>query len=188
MKIVGTILFLCLSMIAHAQRVDFNGGWSHVSGNGGLDGFNVGGSFYVAPKVSLGFNYDGVYDTSSLGAFSITNVGEIISKSHLQDFLTGPRIYLPGLFKGKGAIKGHVLVPFAEVQFGESNLYSKLISQQFGTTKTSDTEFTWVLGGGADFNFSSHWAGRINGDLVRTHFADAGQSRFRLIIGPVFKF
>jgi len=188
MKFVCTILFLGLSIMASAQRVDFNGGWSHVSGNGGLDGFNVGGSYYVSPKVSLGFNYDGVYDTSNLGAFSITNAGEIISKSHLQDFLTGPRIYLPGLFKGKGKIKGHVLVPFVETQFGETSLYSKLITQQLGTTKTSDTEFSWLLGGGADVNFSSHWAARINGDLLRTHLADSGQSRFRLIIGPVFKF
>ena len=200
-KIVCTVSFLALSLMTYAQsqtpapqseqefyRWELSGGYSHVTGYQGLDGFNVGGSFFLAPKISLGVNYDGVYDTTTLGAFALTNVGLLVSKSHLQDLLTGPRIYFPGLFKGKGNIKGHILNPFVETQFGESHLYSKLEGPTFGTRTSSDTEFTWLLGGGGDFSFSNHFAARINADFLRTHFVDSGQSHLRIILGLVGKF
>lgn len=169
-------------------RWELTGGYAHITGNQGLDGFNAGASFFLDPKISIGFNYDGVYDTSTLGVFALTNVGLTVSNSHLQNFLAGPRFYFPGLFKGHGNIHGHILHPFVQAQFGESNLYTKVTSVNIGTITSSDTQFTWVLGAGGDFFFKDHWAARVSADLVRTHFADEGQSRLRVILGVACRF
>ena len=171
-------------------RWEIAGGYAHISGNEGLDGFNVGGSVFLAPKMSLGFNYDGVYDTSVLGTFALTGVGLTSSKSHLQDFMAGGRFFFPGVLKVHCGNKNvmPILTPFFQAQFGESNLYSQLTSVNIGTVTSSDTRFTWLLGGGGDFNFSDHWSARVSADLLRTHFADEGQSRIRIILGVVGRF
>jgi hypothetical protein len=170
------------------HRFELSGGWSHITGNEGLNGFNAGAWVYLDPKISIGFNYDGVYNTSVLGAFALTNVGLTVSKAHLQNFLAGPRFYFPGLLKGHGNIRGHIIHPFVEAQFGESELWSEVSAVNVGTLTSQDTEFTWVLGGGGDFDFKSRWSARINVDLVRTHFVDMGQSRLRLIMGLACRF
>ena len=232
MKIVYTILFLALAIMAHAQssapsqsntqsptaqpsraqsatppaspqtaqqpaqrarpfyRWELAGGWSHITGNEGLNGFNVGGSVFLDPKISLGFNYDGVYDTTVLGSFALTNVGLTVTKSHLQDFMTGPRFYFPGLFALHCGAQGHlpILHPFVQAQFGESELWTEVSLQNVGTVTSSDTAFSWLLGGGGDFDISEHFAARISTDLLRTHFVDTGQSRLRLIVGVVGRF
>jgi hypothetical protein len=170
------------------HRFELSGGWSHITGNEGLDGFNAGAWFYLDPKISIGFNYDGVYDTSVLGAFALTNVGLVTSKAHLQNFLAGPRFYFPGLLKGHGNIRGHIIHPFVEAQFGESTLWSQVTAVNVGTVTSTDTDFTWLLGGGGDFDFKSRWSARINVDFVRTHFVEMGQSRLRLIMGLACRF
>jgi hypothetical protein len=171
-------------------RWELSGGWSHITGDEGLNGFNAGAWVYLDPKISIGFNYDGVYNTSVLGAFAITNVGLTTTKSHLQNFLAGPRFYFPGVFAPHCGLQGHlpILHPFVEAQFGESTLWSEVSSVNIGSVQSSDTAFSWLLGGGADFDFKEHWSARINTDLLRTHFVDMGQSRLRLIVGVAFRF
>jgi len=174
---------------ANAQHsIELSGGYLHVTSNQGLDGYTLGGSWLFNPKVALAFNYDSGRDTSTLGAFALTNVGLTVSKTHLQNWLIGPRIYFPGLFKGKGNVKGHIIHPFAEVQFGESNLFAQLQELNVGTQRSADTAFSWTLGAGGDFRLSSHWAARISADLLRTHFVDNGQSSLRLAMGVVYNF
>jgi len=172
------------------HRFEVGGGYAHISGDGGMDGFNVGASFFLAPKISLGFNYDSVWDTSTLGSFALTNVGLTVTNSHMQDYMAGGRIYFPGVLKPNCGLTGKlpILHPFVQAQFGESNLYSKVTSVNVGTISSSDTRFTWLLGGGADINFSEHWYARGSADLVRTHFADVGQSRIRVILGIAARF
>jgi hypothetical protein len=182
------LLFMALSIAACAQTVELSGGYTHITQNEGLDGFDVGGAYYLAHRVSLAFNYDGVYDNSRLGVFELTNVGLTVTNSHLQDWLIGPRFFTPGLLKGKGKVQGHLLIPFIEAQFGESNLFSQLTAINIGTIRSADTTFSWMLGGGGDFRVTNHWAARINLDLLRTHFADAGQSRLRLGLGVAYTF
>jgi hypothetical protein len=171
-------------------RWEIAGGYAHISGDEGLDGFNVGGSVFLAPKISLGFNYDGVYDTTILGTFALTNVGLTTSNSHLQDYMAGGRFFFPGVLKIHCGTKNAlpILHPFFQAQFGESNLYSKLTSVNIGTISSSDTRFSWLLGGGGDINFADHWSARVSADLLRTHFADSGQSRIRVILGVVARF
>ena len=83
------------------HRFELSGGYAHISGNEGLNGFNAGASFFLARNISLGFNFDGVWDTTILGsgAFAFTNLGLVTTKSHMYDYLAGPRIYFPGVLK-----------------------------------------------------------------------------------------
>lgn len=188
------LLLLAVPLLASAQNemsarnIELNGGYAHISGDGGLNGFNVGAAFWFTPKVTIGVDYDSGWDTSHLGVFELTHTGLIVTKNHLQDFLIGPRIFFPGLIRSK---EKHIarLFPFAEAQFGESILNAKLQAPTLNLSQSaSDIEFTWMLGGGADYRIASHWVGRVKLDLLRTHFADEGQSRVRLVLGVVYTF
>ena len=182
------MLLLGTPLLAGAQRLELNGGYTHISGDGGLDGFNVGAAFWLSHRVSIGFEYDDAYDTSHLGVFELTQTGTIITKSHLQDFLVGPRIYFPRLTLSK---EKHIarFLPFAEVEIGASHLSSSLENPSAQTSQSaSDNAFTWMVGGGADYRFSPHWAARAKLDFLRTHFADTGQSRARFVVGVMYSF
>jgi opacity protein-like surface antigen len=185
------MLLLCLflfSQNASAQNLEFNGGYAHISGNQGLNGFNVGAAWWFTPRVSLAADYDGAWNTSQLGVFQLTPVGLVASKAHVQDFLLGPRIFFPGLLKSNNKRVAR-LNPFAEAQFGVSHIHTTLDAPtQHVSQSASDTAFSWMLGGGADYAFSSHWSGRLKLDLLRTHFADAGQSRLRVVVGVAYTF
>jgi len=189
MKIQIWLMFplLCaLSFTVSAQKADVNGGYTHISGDGGLDGFNVGASVWFSRRLSMGFDYDSGWDTSHLGVFELTQTGVIVTKSHLQNFLVGPRIFFPGVLKSE---EKHIakLIPFAEVELGASHLNSSLESPSAGTSQSaSDNAFSWMVGGGADYRFSAHLAGRFKLDFLRTHFADTGQSRARLVVGIMY--
>ena len=120
------LLLLASSSLASAQGVELSGGYAHISGDGGLDGFNAGAALWLTNRVSIAVDYDSAWDNSHLGVFELTQTGVIITKSHLQDFLVGPRISFPGVLKDK---KTHFprLWPFAEVQLGGSHLSSSLV-------------------------------------------------------------
>jgi outer membrane protein OmpA-like peptidoglycan-associated protein len=183
------IAFLvALSLPACAQNLEFNGGYAHISGDGGLDGFNVGAAWWLARRVSLAFDYDSAWDTSHLGVFELTQTGVIVTKSHLQDFLVGPRVFFPRGFKTKQKYVAR-LFPLGEAQFGVSHLSSRLQDPTAKVSQSaSDNAFTWMLGGGADYRFDPHWAGRFKVDFLRTHFADTGQSRVRFTMGIMYSF
>ena len=164
------------------KNFEVTGGWVHQSGNNGLDGFNGGASVWFTRRVSVGFDYDHAGDTNSLSTFALTNTGLIIVKNHYQDWLVGPRFF----FGSKEVKVLRSLEPFAEVEFGASHLTTNVQQIGVGSQQVSDNAGTWLLGGGGDILFSTHWAGRVNVGLLRTHFADAGQSRFRFIMGAVY--
>jgi hypothetical protein len=154
-----------------------------------LDGFNAGAALYFTPRVSIAADYDGVYDTSTIGPFAISQFGTVAVKSHLQDFLFGPRIFFPGLIKNKTNEKVRLLRPFGEAQFGVSHLNSTIRQPQLNVSQSaSDNAFTWMIGGGTDYRLSTHWSARGKLDLERTHFADSGQSRLRVVLGVTYAF
>lgn len=192
MKRVLVVLLFLSSLLASAQQYhlngELNGGYAHISGDDGLDGYNVGAAVFLTHKFSIAFDWDSGWDNSHLGVFELTSTGLIVSKSELQDLLIGPRVFFPGLLKSKDK---HIarLLPFAEAQFGISNLDSKLQAPTFGLFEhAADKEFSWMLGGGVDYRFAPHWAARGKLDLLRTHFADTGQSRVRIGLGIVYTF
>lgn len=180
------VLFLCpliFSPTASAQGLELAGGWTHVTGNFGTDGFNFGAGWNFNNKVALAADYDTAWDNSRIGTFELTPTGAVTSKAHLQDLLFGPRIFL-----GSGEVHHRRLNTFAEAQFGLSHLNSTISQAAFPDVSTSDTAFSWMLGGGAEYGLSPHWTTRVKLDFLRTHFADAGQSRLRLGIGVVYTF
>lgn len=186
----GLALFLVLflgSVTALAQRnYEVGGGYAYASGNGGLNGFNADVAVFFNRRVAFAADYDGVYDTSNIGTFQVTPVGNVTSKNHLQDLLLGPRVYFPGLIKTKNKTI-NLLNPFGEVQLGASHINSEIIQASTGSrVGTNDSAFTWMLGGGADVRLAPHWAARAKFDLLRTHFANSGQSRVRFVIGVAY--
>jgi outer membrane protein OmpA-like peptidoglycan-associated protein len=175
-----------LPLTTSAQVVELNGAYTHMSGDGGLDGFNLGAAAWFTHRISLAFDYDSAWDTSHLGVFELTQTGLVVSKSHLQNFLAGPRLYFPGVLKSKNKHFSRLL-PFGEVQLGLSHLSASLESTTQNQS-ASDNAFTWMLGGGADYRFSEHWASRLRLDFLRTHFAETGQSRVRFGVGIMYSF
>lgn len=52
----------------------------------------------------------------------------------------------------------------------------------------SDSAFSWMLGGGLEYLLNPHWSGRANLEFLRTHLANEGQSRLRLVLGVTYTF
>ena len=86
MKALGGFLMLFLILpFASAQNFEVNGGYTHISGDNGLDGFNAGAAIWFTRRVSIAGDYDSAWDTSHLGLFELTQTGVLISKTHLQN-------------------------------------------------------------------------------------------------------
>ena len=182
------LLILCsavclLPTLASAQRLEFNGGYAHVSGDLGLDGFNVGAAWWFTPRVSMAADFDGLWDASRVGVFELTSVGAVSVKSNMQNYLVGPRIFFPNTVK-----RYPHLIPFGELQFGATHLHTTLHQVNLPDEAAGDSAFTWMIGGGADYTFHRHWAGRFKIDMLRTHLVDTGQSRLRVAMGIVYTF
>lgn len=178
---VGT---LALAENAVGQYLEVHGGYTHVTGDFGTNGFNAGAAWWFTNRVTVAADYDSTWNTSTIGTFAITSVGPIVSNAHLQSLVFGPRIFFP-LKK----VEEHRLHPFAEVQVGFSHINTR-VRQVTGPTNvsSSDTAYSWLLGGGVEYLFSPHWSGRANLDLLRTHFAAQGQSRLRFVLGVTYTF
>jgi hypothetical protein len=181
------VVMLMFSLPSWAQaNIEFYGGYRHISGDQGLDGYTLGGGWYPIPQAELHLTYDGTYDNSTIGAFALTSVGLTLVNSHLQEILTGPRYFLPGVFKSHGHIQGHLLIPYVEAGFGEARLHTDLKSVNIAAVQAADTAFVWQLGGGADFRLYRHITARGDFGFLRTHFANGGQGRVRLGLSLVW--
>ena len=183
-RIALLLIAVAISAPLNAQifhNLELSGGWTHSTGNNGLDGFNVGAGVWFTRRVSVVFDFDNVHDTSALTQFALTG-GLITTRNNLQNYLIGPRVF----FGSKSVKILHTLQPFGEFQIGGSHLHSEVSQVGAPTQRVSDNAGTWLLGGGGDVVLSRHWAGRINLDLLRTHFVDAGQSRLRIVFGVAY--
>jgi len=165
-------------------NLEFSGGWIHSTGDNGLDGFNLGAAIWFTRRVSVGFEYDHAGDTSTIGAFQLKSVGLVTVKSHLQNWLVGPRIYFPP----KNVKQKFDLNPFAEFKIGGTHLNQEVSQVGGPTISASDNAYSWMLGGGVDYILSPHWAARGNLDLLRTHLVESGQTRLRFVIGVSYTF
>ena len=172
-----------LATPARGQGLEVGGGWAHVTGNNGTDGFDVRAAWYFTNRIAIAGDYESTWDTSTLGTFAFTSFGAIAVQSHLQDALFGPRIF----FNTKWTDK-HKLTPFGEAQFGVSHLNQKVTTPNTPSISGSDSAFSWMLGGGADYRLSSHWSARGNLDFLRTHLFNEGQSHLRLVLGIDYHF
>ena len=169
--------------ILNKRNLELSGGWIHSTGDNGLDGFNLGASLWFNRRVSIAFSYDHAGDTSTLGNFGLTSAGLVTINRHLQNWLIGPRVFFP-----TKKVKRFDLDPFGEFQFGGTYLSQKISQVGVGSSSASDTAYSWMLGGGADYVLSPHWAARANLDLLRTHLSDMGQTRLRFVLGVAYTF
>jgi ketosteroid isomerase-like protein len=181
------LLTLALSMAIpktiRAQGLELGSGWIHSTGDGGTNGFNFGASWWFTKRVTMVADYDTAWNTSTLTTFTFTQLGGTATKAHLQNLLFGPRIFFSTKWTDK-----HKLNPFGEGEFGLSHLSETITQVNAPTVSGSDTGFTWMLGGGAEYLFSPHWSGRINLDFFRTHLANEGQSHLRFVLGVRYTF
>jgi len=185
--IYALLVLIAFSLPALGQEdLEFSGGYQHISGDQGLDGYRLGVGWNPIPKFQMALNYDGTYDNSTIGAFALTSVGLTLVNSHLQQLIVGPRYFLPGVFKGHGHVQGHLLIPYVDAQFGEARLHTDLTQVNIGRVQAADTAFVWTIGGGADFRIYPHFAIRTNLGFLRTHFANSGQGRYLVGIGVVW--
>lgn len=90
--LVIPILLFLFSTPSRAQKLEAGGGWARVTSNFGVDGFNAGADYWFTSRVSGVFSYDDTWNTSTLGNFELTSIGQIALKSHLENYLFGPRI------------------------------------------------------------------------------------------------
>jgi opacity protein-like surface antigen len=176
------VITFVLPETAKGQGLELSGGWAHLTGDFGTDGFNVGAAWWFTKRVTIAVDYENSWDTTSLSTFAFTQTGPFAVKSHLQSAVIGPRIFFSSQWTDK-----HKINPFAEAQFGMSHL-SQDLTQTTGSTSASDTAFAWLLGGGAEYLFTPHWSGRANLDFMRTHLSNEGQSRLRLLVGITYTF
>lgn len=173
---ISVLLFMLLTgnraVAQITNNLEFSGGYTHITGSGGLDGLNVSTALWMDRRISIAFDYDSAWNNQTLGVFALTSVGHVAIKSHLQNFLIGPRVFFP-------IHKFHRFVPFGEVEIGGSNLSQQIAQVNLPSQSAAAHSFSWLLGTGGDYRFSPHWTGRVNLDFLRTHFVDQGQSRFR---------
>ena len=64
---VFLLLLLAFPLLASPQSLEVNGGYTHISGDGGLDGFSAGAALWVAPRISLAVDYDSAWDNRISG-------------------------------------------------------------------------------------------------------------------------
>jgi opacity protein-like surface antigen len=164
-------------------------GYTHESGNNGVNGFTPEAGIQYGRAVTLLAQGDFLWNTSTLGAFTLVpSTGAIRVKSNTQNYLGGGRLNLTGWGPTK-SLRRKKLTPYAELLFGESRLHQTVKSVQSSVSvEASSWGFTWVFGGGISYKLSPHWSARSYIDFVRTHFSDEGQSHWRFNAGLAYRF
>jgi opacity protein-like surface antigen len=188
-----TLILLC-SIPGRAQQPEygtenhFTFGYTTQTGNFGPNGFEVGLDYRlreylaIAGEGSFMFAKDRINDVrTNLSPIGTTNMR---ISTDAQNFQAGPRFFFPRAFRQPK------LVPFAHLLFGVSrestDIDLALEDEQIGSS--TDTNWSWSLGGGVDYWFNKSWAVRGKIDLLRTHFRDEGQSKARFTVGVSYNF
>jgi opacity protein-like surface antigen len=159
------------------HRVDLFGGYSHTGNyNIGQSGWIASANYNLSSFLGVEADLSGNYGSQDLGgaAAILPNVPNSLN-SRMHSFNVGPS----GTYRsesGKYDAFGHLL-------FGTS--HTNVSAAGVGDGSTS---FSWVLGGGADYNFTRTWAARAQLDLLRTNFFSRGGSHGRIALGVVYRF
>ncbi len=93
----------------------------------------------------------------------------------MHSFDVGPRITYR-LSSGRIGAFGHLLFGFSHTNVNATG------------ASDSDSSFSWVLGGGANYFFTQHFGGRAQLDLLRTNFFNQGASHPRIALGLLYRF
>jgi opacity protein-like surface antigen len=161
-------------------RFDVSAGFSHTTGDIGMNGWDASGTYRASPWLGLVADFSGTYGTDTVLGVDF--------KSNLHNFLFGPRIFVPLNNYPNWKPFGELLLGASrENQTIEPSIVAPGVAVP-GVSKT-DTAFAWMLGGGLDYQFHPQFRVRlIQVDLLRTNFFDTGQSRARIGFGLVYQF
>src|SRR5262245_61430204 len=129
MKFFVKCLFLLLLFAvptftwAQFEGFEAGGGYTHLTGNNGLDGFNVSIGWSVNRHVVLVGQGDFLWDNTRADIFDLSpTTGAIRSKSNYQQYLGGARVRIIG-WRRMAKLEHKKFLPFAEILVGESHLH-----------------------------------------------------------------
>ena len=171
-------LMSLLSALAVAQepaKAEIFGGYQYFhasSGVSGADSFNLNGwnaalSGYFNRNLGITSDFAGVYGTPTALGIGV--------HTRFYSFLFGPVVRVPNASK---------LTPFVHVLFGGGHLSLSALG-----ASTSETDFTWAAGGGADWNLTRNFSVRVaQADFMQIHTSGSSQNAFRYSAGIVVKF
>jgi opacity protein-like surface antigen len=185
-RLLSAFVLFCLliSVSAFAQTgsdelqpFDFFAGYSHTSNfDTGLNGWILSGNYnFNNSWLGAEGEISGHYGSQNLSALPIIIPGAPSSVDNsLHNFNFGPRVTWRS--------PDQPIFAFGHLLFGAS--HAKISAAGVSDT---DTSFSWVLGGGADYNFNANWGGRAQLDLLHTNFFDDGKSHARISLGLVYR-
>lgn len=188
-------LILLFSLPARAQQPTeygtenhFTFGYTTQTGDFNPNGFEVGLDYRLREYLALVGEGSFLWKRTRVNNVQTnlvpTGATDLNVSNNAQNFQFGPRFFFPRAFR-----QPH-LVPFAHLLFGVSRQSTgiNLAFQQGQIGSSVDTDWSWALGGGVDYWFNKQWAVRGKIDLLRTHFADTGQSKARFTVGIGYNF
>ena len=177
MLLVASLLLLSAAAMAE-DKADIFGGYQYLhvsSGTSGVNGFNLNGwngalSGYFNRYLGLTADFSGTYGTPSFQGVGVS--------THVYTYMFGPVVRANA---GK-------LEPFAHALFGGTHI-SGAVSSGGVSVSSSDSGFSWALGGGVDYKFLPHIAIRVGQfDFLQTHISGNSQNNFRYSGGVVIRF
>lgn len=177
MLVLASTLSFAQTAADEQPPIDVFAGFSHSSNfDTGLNGWIIAGNYSLNNSwLGVEGEISGHYGSQNLSALPILIPGAPSGVDNsLHNFNFGPRVTWRSPDYPVNAF-GHLL-------FGGS--HAKISAAGISDT---DTAFSWVLGGGADYNFNERWAGRAQLDLLHTNFFSNGESHPRISIGLVYR-
>ena len=171
-KLLFAAALLVAASTAHAQKVEFYGGYSYARvetasvSRSNVNGWNVALQGNYNDFFGIVGDFSGLYGTRTVAPGIERNVN-----THMALF--GPRIMVPGAIR-----------PFAHALFGVARGNAGF----FGGTG-SETTFGMAAGGGIDVSAAPFIAIRlIQADYLMNRFFDRTNNNFRLSAGVVLRF
>jgi hypothetical protein len=65
---------------ASKENLELSGGYAHISGDLGLNGFDVGVAAWFTRRFAIAVDYDSGWNTSRIGIFELTQTGLVVAK------------------------------------------------------------------------------------------------------------
>ena len=172
---VGLSLCTALALCQEPTKAEIFGGYQYFhasSGLSGFDSFNLNGwnaalSGYFDRNLGITADFAGVYGTPKALGVGV--------HSHFYSFLFGPVLRVPNASK---------LTPFVHVLFGGGHISLSALG-----SSGSETDFTWMAGGGVDANLTRNFSVRLGqADFMQIRTSGSSQNAFRYSGGIVIKF
>lgn len=169
----GLTIILSCSAVAQSgssssgPSAEIGVGYAHLTGDLGKNGWNASAAINFTRHFGIEGDLGGYYSTVNSFGFNVDN--------NVYTYMFGPKVMFD--------TRDSRVTPFAHLLFGGGH---EKAPDGFGGSVT-DSAFTWMLGGGADLNFSHNFAARGKIDFVRTNFFDSGDTHARVGVGLVYK-